>query len=582
MSAFCKEQKRLLRLSPLVPQNPLTMIKNLLLVPTLLLAAGFPALAAATASELSSTINAVTVYNDRAIVTRTARAEVQEGLNELRIEGLPASLIDDSLQAAAIGTASATLLDIRTRQTFVATTPDPRRAAIEDALTSLREEERSLTDRASLIKSHRDLLDRLQNSAVMITWGERAERPKLDEVEATLAYGQTEIAKLNTELQALDRELAKLQAQITAAQNQLDELPPLPSRRSVKTATLRIQAAQPGDLDIELRYTTPQASWRPVYDARVFTTDTRVELGYFAQVRQVTGEDWEDVALTLSTARPSLGGHAPELSPWKIDLRPDTPREEIARPVRTFSLKSTAPEPAAMPMIAAAQSGERLTFDLVSADYAEASTDRAATVATFAIATPATIHSDNSPQKIPVTTIGLDADLTYRATPKLRPTAFLDAAVRNTSDYPLLPGQMNVFVDRVFIATSHLAHTMPDETFNLALGADEGLAITHKQVRRFSEQVGLMTKSTRTTYDYLTTLTNNKTAAVKLTVSDQVPVSRNDKITVKVQAPPARDARPDAEGKLEWTLELAPGETRELPLKFSIEHANGLSIDGLE
>jgi len=561
------------------------MIKNLLLVPTLLLAAtGLPALAAAAASELSSTISAVTVYSDRAIVTRTARAELQAGLNELRIDGLPASLIDDSLQAAAIGTANATLLDISTRQTFVATTPDPRRAAIEDTLTSLREEERSLTDRASLIKSHRELLDRLQNSAVMITWGERAERPKLDEVEATLSYGQAESAKLNAELQALDRELSQLQAQITAAQNQLDELPPLPSRRSVKTATLRIQAAEPGDLDIELRYTTPQASWRPSYDARVFTTDTRVELGYFAQVRQTTGEDWDHVALTLSTARPSLGGHAPELSPWNLDLTPEVPSEEIARPLRAQARKAADFSIAApAPMLAATQSsGERLTFDLVAADYAESSTDRTATVATFSIATPATIHSDNSPQKIPVTTMDLDAELAYRATPKLRPTAFLDAAVRNTSDYPLLPGQMNVFVDRVFIATSRLTHTSPDETFNLALGADEGLAITHKQVRRFSEQVGLMTKSTRTTYEYLTTLTNNKAAAVKLTVSDQVPVSRNDKITVKVQAPPARDARPDAEGKLEWTLELAPGETRELPLKFSIEHALGLSIDGLE
>jgi len=557
-------------------------MKHLLLVPTLLLAAGLPALAAAAASELSSTISAVTVYSDRAIVTRTARAEVQPGLNELRIDGLPASLIDDSLQAAAIGTANATLLDISTRQTFVATTPDPRRAAIEDELTSLREEERSLNDRAALIKSHRDLLDRLQNSAVMITWGERAERPKLDEVEATLAYGQAEIAKLNADLQALDRELAQLQAQISARQNQLDELPSLPSRRSVKTATLRIQATEPGDLDIELRYTTPQASWRPTYDARVFTTDTRVELGYFAQVRQTTGEDWENVSLTLSTARPSLGGHAPELSPWNLDLRSDEP-SELAPLVRTqarnaadFSIAAPAP------VLAATQSGERMTFDLVTADYAEASIDRAATIATFAIATPATIHSDNSPQKIPVTTIDLDAELAYRATPKLRPTAFLDASVRNTSEYPLLPGQMNVFVDRVFIAGSRLAHTSPDETFNLALGADEGLAITHKQVRRFTEQVGLMTKSTRTTYDYLTTLTNNKPAAVKLTVSDQVPVSRNDKITVKVQAPPTRDARPDAEGKLEWTLELAPGETRELPLKFTIEHPLGLSIEGLE
>jgi len=504
------------------------MIKHLLLVPTLLLAAtGLPALAAAAATQLNTTISAVTVYNDRAIVTRTARAEVQAGLNELHIEGLPASLIDDSLQAAATGTADATLLDITARQTFVATTPDPRRAAIEDALTSLREEERSLNDRAALLKSHRDLLDRLQNSAVTITGGERAERPKLDEVEATLAYGQAEIAKLNTQLQALDRELAQLQAQITAHQNQLDELPALPSRRSVKTATLRIQAAQPGDLDIELRYTTPQASWRPAYDAHVSTTESRVQLGYFAQVRQTTGEDWENVALTLSTARPSLGGHAPELSPWHLDLVPDAANEENAPLVRLQNRKALGFGAAPAPRLAAAQSsGERMTFDLVAADYAEAALDPSSTVATFTIATPATLHSDNSPQKIPVTTLDLDAEI----------------------------------------------NTSPGEKFNLALGADEALAITHKQVRRFTEQVGLMTKSTRTSYEYLTTVTNNKPGTLQLILADQVPVSRNDKITVKIQAPSAREVRPDAEGKLEWTLDLAPGETREVPLNFTVGH----------
>ena len=37
-----------------------------------------------------------------------------------------------------------------------------------------------------------------------------------------------------------------------------------------------------------------------------------LELGYFALVRNSTGEDWKNIALTLSTARPSLGGGVTE------------------------------------------------------------------------------------------------------------------------------------------------------------------------------------------------------------------------------------------------------------------------------
>ncbi|NBO94077.1 MAG: DUF4139 domain-containing protein, partial [Planctomycetia bacterium] len=32
------------------------------------------------------------------------------------------------------------------------------------------------------------------------------------------------------------------------------------------------------------------------------------------------GEDWNGIALTLSTARPGLGGAAPEIAPWYVDV----------------------------------------------------------------------------------------------------------------------------------------------------------------------------------------------------------------------------------------------------------------------
>ena len=65
-------------------------------------------------------------------------------------------------------------------------------------------------------------------------------------------------------------------------------------------------------------------------------------------------------------------------------------------------------------------------------------------------------------------------------------------------------------------------------------------------------------------------------------VTDQVPVSRNEKIVVKVQAPPEKEVKPDAEGLLKWTLDLKPGEKRELTVKFTVEHPADVQVDGLE
>ena len=43
---------------------------------------------------------------------------------------------------------------------------------------------------------------------------------------------------------------------------------------------------------------------------RLRAADRSVDLGYFGVINQTTGEDWNKVKLTLSTARPSLGGGA--------------------------------------------------------------------------------------------------------------------------------------------------------------------------------------------------------------------------------------------------------------------------------
>jgi uncharacterized protein (TIGR02231 family) len=123
---------------------------------------------------------------------------------------------------------------------------------------------------------------------------------------------------------------------------------------------------------------------------------------------------------------------------------------------------------------------------------------------------------------------------------------------------------------------------MAGEKFDLALGADEGISVKHKRVQRFTEDTGLTKSGKRYTYEYLLTIQNNKKAAARVIVSDHVPVSRHERIVVKQLTPDVKEMKPTAEGALKWTLDLKPGEKRELTLKFSIEHPNELQVAGLE
>lgn len=546
---------------------------------TLLLAACLALAAGLRANAIDSRITAVTVYSDRAVVTRTADTKLSAGINELTFTALPANLLDQSLQVSGSGSTAVTILDVTAKQTFLPETPDPRRKDLEDQIKALREKDRSLADRASVLRTQSDLIGRLQTSAVSLGTGEKSERPNLDEVRNVLAYGQQQLLELAVALQDLDTQRDALQAKITALQNQLNELRPS-NRRSVKTVVVRVQSETAGAFNLALNYTVGGASWTPGYDARVASNDNKLQLGYFGNVRQNTGEDWTNVALTLSTARPSLGGSAPELGVWNLDVwQPRNRDQQDVVQLTPFEARSEKDYGYLKANPAAAT---RIGMEIQKATIAQAAVDTAATSATFKIAVPATIASDNSVQKVPVTTVELNAALSYATTPKVHAAAFLNAKVFNNSDYPLLAGAMNVFLDGTFVATSHLTTTMPGEKFDLALGADEGIAIEHKRVKKFSEETGVFSKDHRITYEYLITVQNNKRSTARVIVTDQVPVSRNEKIVVKVLAPPEKDVKPDAEGLLKWTLDLKPGEKRELTVKFTVEHPSDVQVDGLE
>lgn len=587
---------------------------NLRLLSCAFAALSFASLFAA-AIPVDSTITAATVYADRAVLTRAASAvAVQAGTTELTFAGLPAALIDDSVQVTAKGTVAASLLDIATRTVFVAAEPDARIKALDDELAALRREERALNDQSAVLESQRALLgsiEKVSTSPVTARAGETAARPTLEDYEKLLGFSATQRARLDAAAQKLDGERTALAEKIVAAQARINELRgKQPGRRATKTVGVRLSADAAGTLDVALSYALPGAGWTSAYDARLRSEKRQVQLDAFGVVRNATGEDWAGVALTLSTARPGLGGAAPEIAPWYVDVsRPVVYGKMtgsslamdraigsvVAAPKAvTFnnSMMIARPDPSSTVL-----GGDGLVAGLAESTLSIAAVETAATSASFKIAAPVTLASDNTPQRVPLGSAVFSAELQYQATPKLQETAYLAAYVVNRSELPFLAGALNVFLDDTFVASSRLATTMPGEKFTLNLGADEGISIKRKIVSRFTEDTGFTAKSRRTTYDILVTVTNNKRTAERVVVKDAAPVARDEKITVKLLAPTEREllkpedaaAQPpktgiarDADGKLTWRYDLKPGEKREISLKFSIEHPAELPVTGVE
>ena len=286
------------------------------------LLAAAPAFAAPLAAD--SRITAVTVYADRAVVTRHATLDVAAGPVELSLAQLPAALLDASLQVSGQGTARTTLLDVTARSTYVDVTPNERVKALEDQLRALAQKDRTLADRTTVLGQQRDYVLKIQIASTTPAADASGPISSPEVWTKLLAFSDEQLGKIATELQSLDAQRADLQAQRDALEKQLNELRGA-GGRNYKTVTIRLDAATAGKLDLTLRYAVPGARWSPAYDVRVLSDEPTVQLGYFGLVRQNTGEDWSNVDLTLSTARPALGGSPPPLAPWTVDVRQIVP-----------------------------------------------------------------------------------------------------------------------------------------------------------------------------------------------------------------------------------------------------------------
>lgn len=530
-----------------------------------------------TVSAVDARVTDVTVYADRALVTRRAELTLPAGETTLVFTNLPASTDPSSLQVSGKGTF--TLRDVRlvTRQ---------KSRDVSASLKALEDEQREYEDALSLetdrIKEAQaeerflaDIARRLTSSAGSSetlpldtsAWIKMLDfhRSRNEDVHAALRTSQKKVLSLQMEMDRLNREIRALGPE---------------SRLSILEAEVVVETPLANKARLDISYMVTGPSWKPDYVLRAKADAATVSVHYRAMVRQNTGENWNDATLRLSTARPQVGGSMPTLMPWRIDLYKPEP---VYRSSAKLSRESkSAPSPALM------AAGD-MADEMVAApdmEFLEARAEAGATAVLFSIPGLTSIDSDNRERTVTIAVLELPVTYAYAAVPKLSPFAFFKAKATNATEYPLLPGLTHVYVDGNYMADASLGSVPPGGEFKADLGIDESITVTRNLVRKFDETTGFMTKKTKTTWEYVIAVKNGKRQNITLLVYDQLPISGNEQIVVKPKEPEYSKDSPalkKTDGEtFEWTLQLSPGQEASLPLSFSVEYPAGTPVTGLE
>ena len=281
--------------------------------------------------QLTTSLKAVTVYPDRARVVRQGTLQLGSGLHTVVISELPLQINADSLRAAARGTARARLLGVQVQRSFYTETPAERVRQLEQQVEARQDDLKKLDARAELARQNRQVLDKLAGHTDMYAAALAAGEMSVEAQLALLAGLGSRAGELDESLQALAVERRSLERELQKLTKELEQQRSIRPRERYQ-ANVEVEVLQPGELTVELSYVISGAHWTPFYDLRLVegNSQPRMEMGYLAQVGQNTGESWEAVSLTLSTARPAMARTLPELEPWFISPPPPPRPKHVA------------------------------------------------------------------------------------------------------------------------------------------------------------------------------------------------------------------------------------------------------------
>ncbi|MBR0694124.1 mucoidy inhibitor MuiA family protein [Bradyrhizobium lablabi] len=507
--------------------------------------------------DAASNVDAVTVYPDGASVTRVITLDVPPGDNTLVVKDFPLSLDPSSLRVEGEAGTRLTIgaIDARPpRQVAPASLPE-----IDKRIETLKDERADLQGIITAAEARKKFAERFAEASP-VGLGEKGEARPVSEWRAAFSAVADEVATANSAIRdagrkqrEIDREIARLEA---------DRAAKPPSKLEVR---IEVASAAPTKATLRITYAVRNARWTPLYDARLDTgakdRKPAIELVRRAEITQSTGEDWSNVALGVSTVRVARGGNAPDLSSLIVQY------PQALRPMAAGKMSDRS-------ALTAAPASEPVENFAKRADEREALAELGAFQATFRIPGRISVAAKEGAKSLRISTATIVPDLAVRAVPVIDSTAFLEASFVQGEDAPLLPGQVSIYRDGMFVGRGKLAATAKDEIVRLGFGADDKVKIERTVVKRNEGSAGLIVTTSKTDERaFRTTVRNGHDFPIKVAIQDQLPVSENEDIVVEMlpaSTPATTTNLRDKRGVLEWAFEAKAGEVRDVNFAWRV------------
>ncbi len=521
-------------------------------------------------------VDTVTIYPGLAAVSRLVTLDLPAGSHEIVVPGLPQALATEGVRLSAPQGVQIGAVNLAKDRLPV--TPDQTSPAVQAAKDEVERLEDVLRERDADIAQIRLRVQAAEEQIAFLqslsqaSAGETLTASAIADIQAlsqmvgteTLAVRQVAF-NAEQEAQAAIRAREDDAEALDDARKALAALMAPEIEGSVLTFT--VNAAEAGEVTIDVNTLEGYANWSPVYDMRLTTGDAAgLDIDRAVVVSQGTGQDWLDVKLVLSTARP--GEQIAPSGVW-APVRRIISEDELEKE-RNVVMMSADTE-----MISRSVAG--LAPEVMEAPVVVAQADFSGATVTYTYPGRVNIRNGVDDLRLPLDTLELDADVWAEAAPRRDDIAYRMAEFTNVTGEVLLPGQALIFADGTMIGFNHLPLLAAGADTKMGFGPLDGLRLTRATPSKSEGDVGVFSSANQLKEAAVMTVENLTGQDWKVLLRDAIPYSEQDDLEVEFTAQPNVTSR-DPEGQrgiLEWELDVSAGTKQEVTLDYTLTWPSG-------
>ncbi len=543
----------------------------------LLISCSLPVVAFSQANvDVTPNVKSATLYQNGALVTHEGDANLDAGKTTVLFHGLPSGIDKQSIQLSSNG--DIVILSVTSHDDYLSINRNNSKVKMwQDSIGSLTEDYQSVRNEISILEDAKKLLD--NNRSV----GGTSTGTTVLAVKLMYEYYIKQVNEIDDSLLLLHKRENKYLSKIRKVSDEMAEW-----KSRTDTVANDVEATISSDkrqkVSFHLSYLTYDASWSPVYDLRAQDTKHSCQFSYKANISQHTGQDWNNIDLTLSSSNPEVSQTAPTLNPWYLSYAYTLAVTDASGAATGWNYNgngntlgiSNASNYSVM------KSTKNIDIQQKENRYetkgiGNTTTENQLSVE-FHIDVPYTLPSDDKPHTVEIKKYDLNAIYHYLTIPKLQKDVFLLAGITQWEDLNILAGEVNIYYDGAYVGKSSITPEATSDTLNFSLGMDKKIVVKRTRTKDFSSSKWI--GSTRTqTFGWVITLHNSQNDSLTMDVYDQIPKSTDKDIVVTEQD--LGGAKENATGKLSWRVSMAAGETKKLTFSYSVKYPKDRTLSNL-